>query len=87
VRNCSTSILYLNTANEKAINTVLKLQRNKYTPVTILDSPQVKALLRQFAELALGNLEEFAMQQKESVREAWQKLKSLDPDHQVFQIA
>jgi len=79
-------------ANEKAINTVLKLQRNKYTPVTILDSPQVKALLRQFAvrefdELALGNLEEFAMQQTELFREAWQKLKSLDPDHQVFQIA
>lgn len=78
--------------NEKAINTVLKLQHTKYTPVTILDSPQVKALLRQFAlrefdELALDNLEEFAMQQAEPIREAWQKLKSLDPDHAVFQIA
>jgi len=33
----------------KSINTVLKLQRRKYTKETVLQSPQIKALLRQFA--------------------------------------
>jgi hypothetical protein len=68
------------------IHTVLKLQRNKYTKETVLNSPQIKALLRQFAlrELDLLNLfslEEFVLQLPEEKREAWQKLKSYDPDH------
>ena len=49
-----------------SINTILQLQRNKYTRETVLNSPQIKALLRQFTlqelvagELALMSFEEF----------------------------
>lgn len=77
---------------ESTITTILSLQRNKYTRETVYGSPQVKALLRQFAvrELDLlnfGSLEEFVLQLDESRREAWQKLKSFDPDHAVFRLA
>jgi plasmid replication initiation protein len=34
---------------ENSINTVLRLQRNKYNRDTVLNSPQIKILLRQFA--------------------------------------
>lgn len=77
--------------HEQVINTILNLQRSKYTRETVIDSPQVKALLRQFAireldDLALGTLEEFITQQDESTRECWQKLKSFDPEHAVLRI-
>lgn len=39
---------------EVAISTVLHLQRNKYTPETVLSSPQIKAILRQFIEQELA---------------------------------
>ncbi|HSW71124.1 MAG TPA: replication initiation protein, partial [Gammaproteobacteria bacterium] len=36
-----------------AINTVLHLQRKKYTPETVFSSPQIKAILRQYIEQEL----------------------------------
>ena len=76
---------------EPAIQTILKLQRKKYTRETVFDSPQVQALLRQFAlrELDLFSiisLEEFVSQQSEEMLTAWQKLKSYDPDHSLLRF-
>lgn len=62
------------------INTILKLQRNKYTRQTVLQSPQVKALLRQFAlqeltslQNALISLDEYIEQMPESESRAWKE--------------
>ncbi len=71
---------------EPVVHTILQLQRNKYTRETVLESPQLQALLRKFAlrELdifTLFSLEEFVASMDEPRREAWQKLKSYDPDH------
>ena len=76
---------------EPVINTILQLQRNKYSRDTVLDSPQLKALMRQFAVreldfLSLSSLEEFVSQLEEKQREAWQKLKSYDPDHTLLRF-
>jgi len=77
---------------EPAIHTVLQLQRNKYTRETVLDSPQIKALMRHLAlreldNLSLMPLEEFILTQNEKTREAWQKLKSYDPDHPLLRFS
>lgn len=75
---------------EPAILTVLQLQRTKYNRDTVLESPQIKAMLRHYAmrELdmtGLVALEEFvASELDDSKREAWYKLKSLDPDHPLL---
>lgn len=74
---------------EKTIHTVLRLQRNKYTHETVFESPQIKALLRQFALreldlLTIPSLEEFVAQLEEEKVIAWQKLKSYDPDHPLL---
>jgi plasmid replication initiation protein len=65
-----------------SIKTILKLQRKKYTPTTILKSPQIKGLLRQFAlqKLTILNnilvtLEKFLESFSESERNAWYQLK------------
>lgn len=76
---------------EPAINMILQLQRNKYTHANVLESPQMRALLRQFALreldlLAFATLEEFVAQQDEEKVAAWQKLKSFDPDHMFLRI-
>jgi hypothetical protein len=76
---------------EPVINTILQLQRNKYSRNTVLNSPQIKALLRQFAVreldfLSLSSLEEFVARLEEKQREAWQKLKSYDPDHPLLRF-
>ncbi len=46
-----------------AINTVLHLQRTKYTVETILSSPQIKAILRQFIEQELIQKEALSLDQ------------------------
>ena len=67
---------------ETSIRTILKLQRKKYTQKTILQSPQIKALLREFAIRTLPNLNEvlipmdkFIEQHSEQHRNAWYQLK------------
>lgn len=76
---------------EPVINTVLQLQRNKYTRDNILDSPQIQALLRQYALrefdlISLLSLEEFVAQQDEERVASWQKLRSYDPDHPLLRF-
>ena len=65
---------------EKHIATVLKLQRNRYNKDTVLHSPQIRALLRQFALQELPELqrnvitlEQFADSLPDDQREAWQR--------------
>ncbi len=77
---------------DPVITMVLQLQRNKYSRDNVLESPQVKALFRRFAVreldiLNFSSLEEFVAQLSESKREAWQKLKSYDPDHALLRFS
>lgn len=77
---------------EPVVHTILQLQRNKYSRDNILESPQMKALLRQFALreldfISLASLEEYVAQIEEEKREAWQKLKSFDPDHALLKFS
>jgi plasmid replication initiation protein len=65
-----------------SIKTILKLQRKKYKPATILESPQIQGLLRQFAlqKLSILNntivtLEKFIETLPESYSNAWYQLK------------
>ena len=76
---------------EPAVNTILKLQPRKYNRENVYESPQIKALLRRFAVreidfLSLVTFDEFAAGQSDANREAWQKLKSLDPDHALLRF-
>jgi len=77
---------------EPAIKNILKLQRNKYNRENVLESPQIKALLRQFALremelLPIPSLEEFVAELPDREIEAWQKLKSCDPDHTLLRFS
>lgn len=77
---------------EPVVQTIIKLQSNKYNRESVYDSPQVKSLLRSFAQRELDMLniisfDEFAAGQDDSDREAWHKLKSLDPDHQLLKTS
>lgn len=76
---------------EPVIKTILQLQRKKYNRENIYDSPQIKALLRQYAlreidMLNLVSLEEFVTQLENPKIQAWQKLKSFDPDHDLLRF-
>lgn len=76
---------------EPAINTILHLQRNKYSRDNVIESPQIKALLRQFALreldlLSIASIEEFVAQLEEEKVSDWQKLKSYDPDHALLRF-
>lgn len=73
------------------INTILQLQRNKYTRETVLNSPQIKALLRRYAireldEMQMISLEEFVASLSDDKRKEWQKLKSFDPLHPLLRF-
>lgn len=79
---------FYESANE-AIKTVLKLQRSKYSETTILASPQIKALLRQFALKTLDfsflkSFENFISEQSPSTLAAWMKLKTEEPEHELL---
>ncbi|HLB58300.1 MAG TPA: replication initiation protein [Gammaproteobacteria bacterium] len=69
----------------KTIKTILKLQRQKYTAETVLNSPQIKALLRQFAlqvfpslRTRLISLEKFLEGFSERHRQAFSKRKEME---------
>lgn len=81
---------FLNFA-EPVIHTILQLQRNKYKRDNILESPQIKALLRQYAMreldlLTIVTVEEFVAELNEEKMTAWQKLKSFDPEHPLLNV-
>lgn len=76
---------------EPTIRTILRLQRNRYSMKNVNESPQIKALLRQFALRELDlinliNLEEFISLLSDEKIAAWQKLKSHDPDHYLLKV-
>ncbi|MHB1221926.1 MAG: replication initiation protein [Gammaproteobacteria bacterium] len=76
---------------EPVISTVLQLQRNKYSRDTVLQSPQVKSLMRRFAVreldfIAVPTLEEFVASLSEEAVQIWQKLKSYDPDNPILRF-
>lgn len=82
---------HFNEFAEPSIKTILKLQRKNYNRENVHESPQLKALLRQFAlremdMLVVPSLEEFVAELGESQLEAWQKLKSFDPDHLLLKV-
>lgn len=70
---------------ESQIQTILQLQRSKYTRENVLEAPQMKAQLRQFAlreldGLSLITMEEFVAGLGPEERDAWQRMKALDPE-------
>lgn len=74
---------------EPTIASILRLQKSKYSRETVLSSPHLQALLRQFAlreldEIALLSIEEFVAGMDEELIESWHQLKSLDPDHPLL---
>ncbi len=76
---------------EPVIQTILQLQRNKYSRENVLESPQLKALLRRYAVreldlLSFISLEEFVSMQNEDRIAAWQKLKSYDPENLLLRV-
>jgi hypothetical protein len=76
---------------QSTIQTVLHVQGNKYSQENIMKAPSVKAALRQFALreldwLGLYSLEEYVARLDDAKREAWQKLKSYDPDHMLIKF-
>lgn len=74
-----------------SINTVLKLQRRKYTRETVIHSPQIKAILRQYAlqELAdvqarVPTLEEFLQKLPKNFQKAWKRLELLELENNII---
>lgn len=54
---------FLETA--EPINTILRVQRNKYTRETVMNSPQIKALLRQFVLHEIPTLQDKLLSQEQ----------------------
>ena len=76
---------------EPTIQTVLSVQSKRYKRENVLEAPQIKAIMRSYAlsELDISNIismEEFVAQLAEHKRDAWQKLKSYDPDHHLLRL-
>jgi len=76
-----------------SIRTLLKLQRHKYTQDTVIQAPQIKALLRQFALKMLPDLmetiisiEQFVEDLPEKSRNAWREFKVLQPQHELLSV-
>jgi len=77
---------------EPVVKTILQLQRKKYKRENVLESPQIKALMRQYAlreidMLNVMSLEEFVVQMEDQYIESWQKLKSCDPDNPLLRFS
>ena len=67
---------------------ILKLQRKKYTRETVVESPQIKAMLRQFALSELpylreevSSIENFIENLPKKYQHAWEKIQVLEPEH------
>jgi len=76
-----------------SIKTILKLQRKKYTLETIMNSPQIQALFRQFVQQKLPglreqmlSLESFINNLPEKTRSAWQALENIEPEHDLLKL-
>jgi hypothetical protein len=76
---------------EKPIQTVLKLQRNKYTLETIIDSPQIRAILRQFVlevfpvvKQEVSSLDVFIKTLPDDYQKAWEQLLLHEPENPLL---
>jgi len=72
-----------------AIKTVLHLQRNKYTPETILSSPQIQAILRQYVEQELVDkdllsIDSYIQKLSAAKRKAWEHFKKEESPSQFL---
>lgn len=77
---------------EPSVLMILRVQGHKYSRSTVYDSPQIKAQLRQFALreldlMTIASIEEFVATLSEDRKEAWQKLKSYDPDQLILHVS
>lgn len=77
-----------------SIKTILKLQRKKYTEATILRSPQIKGLLREYAvrtipelQIALLPIEKFLDKYPENQRNAWYQFILIESHHPLLNSA
>ena len=74
---------------EPVISTVLQLQRKKYNRENVMDSPQMSALLRQYAiqqlKILLMPFDVFVEQLDREQIAIWHRLKSLPSNHPVQQ--
>lgn len=71
---------------DPAISTIIRLQAGKYNRETVMGSPQIRALLRRYAQrelegISVLTLEEFVSQLDDIQQDAWRRIKSLDPEH------
>jgi hypothetical protein len=78
----------------ESIKTVLRLQGNKYTQATVIHSPQIKALMRQFALQFLPTLahtivpmEQFIERLPESQRVVWKESETFETQSSQQQVA
>ena len=76
---------------EPVIATILQLQGKRYKRTNVLDSPQIRALRRQFAVRELDipdlrSLEQFVLMQETQKVEIWQQLKILEPNHPALKF-
>ncbi len=74
-----------------SIRTILKLQRHKYNQDTVMQAPQIKAMLRQFAlkilpdlEASIISIEQFIEDLPEKSCLAWKELQKLAPQHELL---
>ena len=75
-----------------SIKTILKLQRKRYTKTTILKSPPIKALLREYALRMLPGLveelipiEKYIERFSEKEKNAWYQFKLIESHHPLLQ--
>lgn len=74
---------------EPVMSMIVQLQRHTYTRENVMSSPQLQALLRQYAlrELDVFTMtpfDTFVKQQPEESLAAWEKLKAHDPEHPLL---
>jgi len=76
-----------------AIKTILKLQRGKYSQDTVLRSPQLRVLFRQFVQQhhpeiidKLISFNEFLQSLPDVVQTRWQELAAHSPEHPLIEI-
>ncbi len=74
---------------EPVISMIVQLQRHTYTRENVMTSPQLQALLRQYALreldlLTMTPFDSFVTQQPAESLAAWEKLKSYDPEHPLL---
>jgi len=76
------------------LRVVLKLQRNKYNQETVMQAPQIKAMLRHFSlkklpelEKNILSIEQFIAELPDKSKKAWSDLNTLAPQDELLTIS